>query len=142
MKIEDQVAAFEQAKKLVALGVKIDTQFYWVEAPSDLRDTALITKAQIDEADSMGWFNPIPAPTVAELGLLLPKEMRFKNIDGDIIGSLTFYFFEGEWVTDYMLPDSGESLETFIGRTEAQARAEALIWLLENNYLNPKDLKL
>jgi hypothetical protein len=85
------------------------------------------------------------APDVAELGLLLPAGLmidenyhwlEINKADATYLAGYrhensTPYSFTGEyWACKY------------IKTTEAGARAETLIWMLENNHIKPEDLKL
>ncbi len=128
MKLEDKVATFEQAKKLDELGVVLETEKKWFcETQLDNWPT------HVEVADC--YVTPtinFPAPDVAELGELLPKTLgiidQFEiRIEHD----------SGCWLIDYY--DHYEKylspMPDFIAETEAQARCAALIWLIENNYL-------
>jgi hypothetical protein len=145
MKIEDQVCSFEQAKRLYELGVG----FVWSkDCPTwtweygDAIEKWYVTAYEHDWAlqTDLVWY---PAYTVAELGVLLPKEVMFPcEGRGYYRGELTCYWFDGDWCADYTIPESTESLHTHSAETEAQDRAAALIWLIENKHVDPKELKL
>lgn len=133
MKSEDQVCATEQAKKLKELGVMIETQFVWTRSKELLVYDEFYSaiKDYPEEFDS--------APNVAELGVLLPA-----NIDTEYY---SYHLFSGRSVSgNYFVGYETEPLKDdfaqFTNSNEAQARAEALIWLLENKYIKPEDLKL
>jgi hypothetical protein len=141
VKFEDKVCILEQAKKLVELGVILDTEKYWVTEASDTIDTTLINRSQIVEADAMGWLNPVPAPDVAELGELLHKNCFVVSY----ADARTYVYNDERWwdldliSNDYARDISESILEK---ATEAQARCQVLIWLIENEYLKPNDIAL
>jgi len=154
---EKQVCSLDQAKKLVELSVVLDTEKYWVSdtrqkpyylktkiSNPELSETPEFTKTRIDSMMRLYPGQAYPAPNVAELGVLLPKEVFFpcEGRGHYYKSELTCYWFDGDWYADYTKSGSTESLHTFKAETEAQARAEALIGLLENEQLKPEDLKL
>ena len=132
MKIEDQVCSLELAKRLRALGVKQESQWYYrrhkerenpeyeriyppslipIDYPLDTRDGDYYLPGEYD----------ISAFTVAELGEKL---------------SLAHYSFrsgnvwdESRWECSY-----GNS-NSHIANTEADARAKLLIYLIENELI-------
>jgi hypothetical protein len=129
MKIEDQMCSFEQARKLKSLGLNIETLWSYEV------DTREIVH---DASDCILKDLYIPAPTVAELGSLLPKIITVDEIEYFHSGSRMNHagFFSMAYEND------NQYLGTWMEETEAQARAEALIWLIENGYVDPKELKL
>jgi hypothetical protein len=143
MKIEDQVCSFEQAKKLVGMGLNLDTlfRFYLLTNDHDYRLARNLHEAysfdELLEITTEGKeVNVFPAPTVAELGVLLPYTHP-DNSDCRLVCVKGLYDF-----TVFYEPLKGFPRLQFIAVTEAQARAEALIWLIENKYLDPKTLTL
>ena len=133
---EKQVCSLDQAKKLVELGVVLDTYFIWEE-----RTVCGVNHTVLKPRDEPA-IEPravYPAPNVAELGVLLTFIVKHNH---DLYW---FYITKSQdtwrmhWKTS-----SGILLtnEDFANKSEAQARAEALIWLLENGHLKPEDLKL
>jgi hypothetical protein len=130
MRIEDQVCSFEQAVKLsVLMPESLDDRerlFYWEEDGSKI--------IYNDE-----WMSSLavyyPAYTVAELGVLLPISVV---VDGvyQIVSS-------DKWENGYRTHIGGTGGKaSFIYETEAESRAYALIWLIENGHIKAKDLKL
>lgn len=106
MKLEDQVCSLDLAKRLKELGVKQGSHFWW-RYTSDMSDTMLL-----DRKWESSHFEFVSAFTVAELGTMLKWR------------SLT-YKAQPQWYE--ILKD-----ETL---TEADARAEMLIYLLENKLI-------
>ena len=119
MRLEDQVCSLRQSQKLKELGVLL------ISALSYEVDTGeLVYNADGCPVEDLY----IPAYTVAELGVLLGKYTVMK------------YAGEKYW----RLYDEKGVLREFIFsvENEAQARASALILLLENNYVKAENLKL
>jgi len=80
------------------------------------------------------WESFYPALTVAELGVLLQPYTVVRNVDkGKIYWRL---------LDDYHLPRWESKAPLFYKDTEAEGRAEALIWLIENGYVKVESLKL
>ena len=138
MKLEDKVAAIEQSKKLIELGFKMKTGKYWVKMLGD-SEWILSTKhpdKHVYYDQYIEFISPIeihiPAPDVAELGEALPWKIIIdrrechldicKNKEGDI--NVVSYINRGH-----------SMMYSAAAETEAQARAEALIWLIKNKYV-------
>lgn len=126
MKIEDQVPTPEQCKKLLSLGVDITTIFTWNKLTTGYYLWPL--GADFVEVGNGYIIEQIPAPTVAELGVLLGNYSVMKY-QADI---------------NWRLYDKIGMLKHWLSQTEfeAQSRAEALIWLIENGYVKAEDLRL
>ena len=71
------------------------------------------------------WDKGIPAFTVAELGEMLPQN-RVRTM-----------FYMGIWFCEFFPLNEplGPAIECFCNASEADARAEMLIYLLENNLM-------
>lgn len=115
MKLEDQVVSLELAKRLKELGVKQESFFYW--------DGQLLRPA-IYAGDGHNLGVPLSdkifaAFTVAELGEILPDHSYAQKRD------------DGYWECGYHLA-LGK-----IAKTEADARAKMLIYLLEQGLVKP-----
>jgi len=126
MKLEDQVCSFDQARKLTELGVTLDTTFHWecfnFETPKLAYLEAEDVIALYDYPESF-----YPALTVAELGVLLQPYTVVRNVDN---GKIYWRLLD-----DYYLPKWESKAPLFYKDTEAEGRAEALIWLIENGYV-------
>ncbi len=114
---EWKVATVEQCKKLVELGVVLETEKVWHHVAGLLCSnfTPWMVETNI----------VIPAPDVAELGKVLKEEeleTMWHNTTCVITGVQNAYSIE------------------FLGETEAQARCAALIWLIEKGYLKTEDI--
>jgi hypothetical protein len=134
MKIEDQVCSFKQAKKLAELGIDLPTMYRW----------------QVDQSRGDGESSPklvlsdYPAPTVAELGLLLPTVINLDEEDLYLQGTIgnrrgEFYYI---WFQSSLSNGEWEIFPSIEQETEAMARADALIWLIENDYVDVAELAL
>ena len=131
MKNEEMVCSIEQAKALEKLGVKIETYFVWIESdPIDEANTTevlVIPRLKKLDACSKGYNYVSFAPNVAELGEIFIKagfQLPHKEYDG-CFWTMPDYLCEFDW-----------------DLYEAQARAESLIWLIENKYIKVEDLRL
>ena len=146
MKLENQVCSLELAKQLKELGVKqkgLFSWFHWWEGSSDeLAGKDLVMMAEHNH-DSVMFV--CSAFTVAELGEILPEEVKTEELD--------FHFRtkkrkDNHWIVKYVgRKGSGTSFrynslkkncEGEKGKTEADARAKMLIYLLENNLIKNK----
>ena len=151
MKLENQVVSLDLAKKLKEFGVKQDSLFYWrleyhtsesfdngkslgkegifsgeyeLEYLPKPRFTTANVKWDQSDLDKIN-ETEISAFTSAELGELLPKAyMSFKNSIGD---------WYSEDLNEFIEPEYRSVIDT--AKTEANARAKCLIYLLENNLI-------
>ena len=138
MKIENQVCTIDQAKKIKALGVDLKTYFSWVNNGDDNPSYEVLPTLQITDPSKTIY----PAPTVAELGDLLPSSVSLEDEDLFIQGSLgnrkgEFHYI---WFQSSLDNVEWELFPAVERDTEAEARCEALIWLLENDFVTKEDL--
>jgi hypothetical protein len=126
MELKNQVCSLEQAKKLKELGVKQESLFYFVEEEVSVADyhTALVWKIEYEGnqayVEDIEWETRISAFTASELGEML------RSSNDDIIyhtstTKVALEIFDGEY---------------FSSEIEADARAEMLIYLLENKLIS------
>jgi len=127
MKPEDIVCTFDQAALIYSYGVRFDnTVFQWSQNKKTSEKKVFLTDINPISYD---WVYVFPAYTVCEFGCLL-KEYNIVN------------YREQWWLEDcyrnyiYAIKLVGERVN------EAEARAEAFIWLANNGFINPKELKL
>lgn len=120
MKLEDQVTNLELSKKLKELGVKQESLWYWFNRGGEY---VLLYDSNVAKLDQLP-IMCISAFTVAELGEMLPCEYcSTRNQLGD-------------WTCLHLNPDQNTDIFT---KSEADARAKMLIYLLENNLVpHPK----
>lgn len=140
MELENQFSSLELAKKLKELGVPQKAFAYWKLV--DKEDDRY-------ELHYHGLFTgkSYAAFTASELGEILPATLVDKLNDGyrkwfecsktkcDDIGVC--------WKVSYRLPfipDDEQNFACFYEKTEADARAKILIYLIKNNLLDPKKL--
>lgn len=128
MKLENQVVSLELAKKLKELGVNQESLCWWLRSPGEDWRCEPIHVTNIEN---------ISAFTVAELGEMLREKFFAKWASGwDEVHE------EGTWYGELRIGVSkgGKNLirEWFFGnKTEADARAKMLVYLIENNLLTP-----
>jgi hypothetical protein len=137
MKIEKQVCSLELAEKLERLGVEQKSLYYWVpnmegsghpSSPFELKEWFFL----IDRETRLRRSNPFglscSAFTVAELGEMLPEGAYS-------LKSPSTKLFMCSWQVggeEHRKPHQMKRL-CFEAKTEADARAEMLIWLIEND---------
>ncbi len=123
MELSKQVCSRELAEKLKELGFPQNSLFYWSYGPEDDIDlTYGLKKENI-------YLINISAYTVAELGEMLKEIMS--NIS-------EFWQSNGKLCIGYEIVNP----VYLYADTEADARAKMLIYLAENNLINPKEIKL
>lgn len=124
MELIDQVCSFQQANEIAGY-VKLETHFSYIIFESEDEDSAkLVTTFEANNAP--GDYIVIPAPNVAELGILLGPYQVFYRREPEIDENYWGIYY------DYNLPIVWLPGE-FDDKPEAQARADALIWLVEND---------
>jgi len=122
MKLEDQVCSLELAKKLKELGVDQDSYFYWCRIRDLETDHISIkSESQIQTLENHYQVDKITSAfTVAELGEMLPSFIDSWHV-------------KRTWECSVKLDRDGGM--TFCAKTEADARAKMLIYLLKNKLL-------
>lgn len=120
MKLEDQVCSLENAKRLEELGIRKVGLFQWINFGKGEIPTIVAWNHRMFGSDY------VHAPTVAELGEMLPWYVN------------THHPAEAVWKS-FCEPDKAGGYWV-TGKTEADARAKMLIWLLENGHVNAEDL--
>ena len=135
MKLEDQVCSLELAKKLKELGVKKESLFYWADGELVI-GTDVDLLLENNKTRSLAWdamyieldnFEIYSAFTVAELGEMIPycyNSMRCNGKDSE--NKEDFYVC-------YDLDEGFENSQS--EKTEANARAKMLIYLIENKFI-------
>lgn len=124
MRIEEQVVSLVSAKRLKELGVKQESFFWYEENPRPVKDRTDSELPHIPFVNKSPGIGEIySAFTVGELGEMLPN---YLNIS---IGKINNY-----WCCDYLIV--GKVKHSTGDKTEAEARALMLIYLLENKLVN------
>lgn len=140
MKLEDKVCTLEQAKKFREFGLFLETEVKWFVDKNFCSEKAYVADC-MDEGYESDWDEErvavYDAPDVAELGVLLPPLLQTDDKD-------VFFYCEQtigkRCICGYALLDN--YIGSWKAETEAQARASALIYLIENNFIKVEDLKL
>ena len=137
MKIENQVCTLEQAKKLKELGVTAEPLFWYVIDIDPITPLDIIQKWQHSNFDQCEKYS---AFTVAELGVMLPDG---KTIDPEYTQIVTCRSYSDSSLyvcfCERVIGDNEPTIEQF-GDTEAEARADMLIYLLENHLTTPEEV--
>lgn len=136
MELKQQVCTIEQAIKLAKLGISQTGAFEHIKRNN--KDWSIRLRPYIDTADFKLLYS---AFTVAELGLILPAELP---AEGEHIKMLLLqcqkpWQENDKWLVGYLEINTDLDSEAWIytinGMTEAQARAEMVIYLLENKLI-------
>lgn len=134
MKIEKQVCTLEQAKELFELQIDAVPFFMW--HIGGVTGEWIIIDTQHSNITS----EDFSAFTSAELGMMLLVE------DDDHFTSTAYNEHLGEWQTFVCKRPEDEDATDFDnlyigeGDTEAEAKADALIWMLKNNITNKENI--
>lgn len=127
MELEKQVCSLELSKQLKELGVKQDSLFYWYEDYNS-------QKIFLDYNELIIMYRgtkKYSAFTVAELGELLQKNITINNINRCLWYSRSHNILEL-----YYNECSKKHIITIVDdKSEANARAKMLIYLLENKLM-------
>jgi hypothetical protein len=164
MNLESQVTSLELSKKLKELEVKQESLFYWIKKdkyrPFDsdkkidddfiiifsAKQEYLINEDNEDIVESYGCgccsseymiHEKYSAFTASELGQMLPSEF---NCPDD--GKLSLIYektLNNIWLTQ-TLYEGGKGVYVQDSSSEADSRAKMLIYLLENNLIDVKDI--
>lgn len=122
---EDKVCTLEQSKRLVELGVVLETEKYWENSRYTGRIYQVIPENERSEVN-------FPAPDAAELGKLLPYIIHKKGYNFMPWIRKTG---KGGWMV--RIEDSyNEVIFQNQENTLAGSLCAALIWLIENNKNN------
>lgn len=131
--LDKQVTSLILSKKLKELGVPQESLFAWCEWQEVHNENTW--SIEIDDVDGHGGaIARISAFTVAELGEMLPVAFwssRHK-IKWECGKSMLQY---DNW-RKHLIPN----VDIENAEKEADARAKMFIYLIENNFINPKDL--
>lgn len=117
LKLEGQACEAKYAVKLCNLGVKQESLLYW------WHDN--VTNKYGIRSDK-GAFKAYSAFTVAELGAMLPPHIVSYKVKD---------------CPEWYCTRKHDTLYEVSADTEADARAKMLIYLIENNFIDSKDIK-
>jgi len=132
MELKEQVTSLELSKKLKELGVKQESLFYWETYRSDQFDEAPHPKIiNFKEEPGFSENSLYSAFTVAELGEMLPVVIESPPYTIQYLKQGN----SGLWTLN-LCDDFRHKIEfTIQEKSEADARAKMLIYLLENNLM-------
>lgn len=145
MKLEEQVCSLELSKKLKELGVKQESIWYWVAVNNKVQRVERVVdenkfvevmtkhEAELDKISypKIDFEILCSAFTVAELGGMLPI-----NISINTYHCFLEIFRDSDiWEIKYVGGMKNELSIDIIDKTEANARAKMLIYLIEKGYL-------
>ena len=134
MKLEDQVASLELSKKLKELGFPQEGLFWWVNQPNGgLNTNGYKWQLEGEPKTRMPQYDYIVAPTVSELGEILPDRVIKKSGRG--YDGLQIWKWSG-WNIEYHETFEVPQIRYTFEKTEADARAKILIYLLENKLIS------
>ncbi len=127
MKVEDKCCLPEQAVKLYDLGLRIKTERYWFSDKNFDPPVLVLSSSYQPDPYDPDWdsskFSFVPAPDVAEFGIILGY------------GEDNLYHIKS-------IHQLGLDMIWTDGKTEAQKRANAVIYKLETGELKAEDIKL
>jgi hypothetical protein len=132
---QSMVADRELCLQLKSLGFNHLTFFYWLNTKSAGWQVVTAWDGVLDDKDEI-IEAPIPAPSVSELGDLLPEYVGewFLEMYKDISNLQIEEHFLVRYVEKNGL--GGETIiEGFNEQKEANARVRMVIWLIENKYI-------
>lgn len=149
MKLHDQVNSFEQGKKLEELGINAKPLFCYCRVSTSVEDgynDLLPTQWNLEGLPDLATTWQAPAFTVVELGVMLPHFDNLSQMGGFV--HLTEFdpsIQDGKpwycvWEYDKDEENAGFGREIIDGETEAQARAEMLIFCLERQLTTPEEV--
>lgn len=147
MKLADQVVSLKLSQKLHEFGVKSDSLFKWAKwippRGSTYSDDSIAWK--LTRGTSSDDYELIPAYTVAELGNMLPNNLKIESqyytyhlhyINGKYGCSCYYAYYEPaekRWIPLNMIGHGTSILSN--AEADADARAEMLIWLIEERHV-------
>jgi hypothetical protein len=123
------VITLEQAKKLKELGVRQESEFYWKYLRSVDKNKEKWRLMAKTETDEFNWYilERCSAFHVGELGEMLPLSLWHNND--------WRYLRQNKTKDNEKWECSYNTFFSCFGNTEAQARAEMLIYLLEHKLI-------
>jgi hypothetical protein len=136
--LEKQVCSLELAKRLKELDVKQESLFYWNTDKAFIGDEHMYVVC-FGKTKNIHAVDMYSAFTSAELGEMLPAIYPTNEDDLTCVKDI-----DGEWSCGYQSYSEGSEdiwiTKVFFADTESNARAKMLIYLLENNLVNLKDI--
>jgi hypothetical protein len=131
-KITKQVCSLPLAQKLKAVNVPQDSLWYWV--PSTSSQHPLLVSAEEIADYPLFQATAMSAFTAGELGELLPSEIEQQ---GEFLRLLCLKTPRAFSVAYVLTPTDRQSEIESKAPTEAEARAQMLLYLIENKLFTP-----
>jgi hypothetical protein len=137
MLLEKQVTSLEPSKRLKELGVKQDSLFAWYQYRDSVYCEYREHKASCDAQSTYhDGYAKLPieicaAFTVAELGGMLPRTIQWHDLEHTLSYSIDDYGHKG-FLHRVHYKRGTNSISSGGFKTEADARAKMLIYLIEN----------
>ncbi|MCU7550320.1 hypothetical protein OCK74_14455 [Chitinophagaceae bacterium LB-8] len=129
MVLKDQICPLVHAKRLKEFGIIQESLLYYNDRGIVIKIQSDFIALELKSADA-DWVieegNYVSAFTVAELGAALPNS----------INGIQLIMENSEEVKYVSYP----RIKTTFGRSEAQARANMLLWLIENKYVSAREV--
>jgi hypothetical protein len=125
MRLEDQVCNLELSKRLKELDVRQASIFYWEDRPEGPR---LFPSS----SDEVHMYSTYAAFTVAELGELIRPYFKLPEARRTARG--VFWGIHKSWLHGYSVHEDNE----IEAKTEADARAKMLIYLIEKGLVSAR----
>ncbi|HJY22880.1 MAG TPA: hypothetical protein VJ279_08355 [Hanamia sp.] len=138
MRLENQVCSLQPSKKLHELGLNHPSIFVW----EYFNDKAYAVKyypfAVVRDEFNESNLQIYPAYTVAELGEILPDYLYPKSASGHD-RPLFMTKVEDVYIVSILNPNQ-TMYPRFYSKNEADARAEMLIYLIEDGFIKTNDI--
>jgi hypothetical protein len=146
MELEDRVVSLELAKEMKEVGVEQDSAFYWIqqgEYSDDWSEAFIVAKKERDVCYKPALDGECSAPTVAELGEMLPGEIQ------EIVGNAkqNRYYLdcgkidsEHSYYVRYTKHDMGNTFYITHRRKEADARAKMILYLIKTGIIKAEEV--
>jgi hypothetical protein len=133
MKLGDQACSYEQAVKLRELGVELNPYFsYYTTGESK---SVQFTESCFTLLNRFGWKKRLSTYTASELMEMLP--VNIKDYSFTITKSANT---DKKYYCGYYNQHRDDHLIDFYNNSVSCALGDLAIWLLENNYINIKEI--
>jgi hypothetical protein len=123
MKLQSQVCSLEQAKRLKELGIIQTSIACYLGTELTLFERGVYNWAEQNNIDALAAY------TVAELGVMMPDLTYSQYLKG-----------EGVWIWSDCGTFNEYPEDDFTRNTEAESRADAIIYLLELEHITPEEV--
>lgn len=139
MKLEQQIVSLELAKRMMELGFKQESYFWWVQWIDHTK--TIESDLSLEQRKSIKGFRDFvklgSAYTVAELGEMLPSQLTTNLVEGHNLHQLILEKQATRWHAVYICVDCMGKMGGQIDESLPNAMARMLIYLKENGLLAP-----